>query len=133
MPGVVVDTHAALWYLLDAARLSTAAGDALDQAVRAGLPIYLPSICLVEMRFLAERGRLSEVGLQRLHHAVNDVPTVLRIAALDYAVARAGARIPRDQVPEMPDRIIAATALHLDVPLVTRDHAIRAAPIETIW
>ena len=133
MPGLVVDTHAALWYLLDAARLSRAAGDALDEAVQAGAPIYLPSISLVEMRFLVERGRVSEIGLQRLHRAVSTIPFTLRIAPLDYAVARAVARIPRSQVPELPDRIIAATALHLDVPLVTRDHAIRGAPIQTIW
>ena len=43
------------------------------------------------------------------------------------------ARIPRSQVPELPDRIIAATALHLDVPLVTRDHTIQGAPVQTIW
>jgi predicted nucleic acid-binding protein len=33
----------------------------------------------------------------------------------------------------MPDRIIAATALYLGVPLVTRDGKIRAADVETIW
>jgi PIN domain nuclease of toxin-antitoxin system len=32
-----------------------------------------------------------------------------------------------------PDRIIAATALTLNLPLITRDAAIRAAGIETIW
>jgi PIN domain nuclease of toxin-antitoxin system len=129
----VVDTHAAIWYLLDSSRLSAAAGDALDDAVSAGAPIYLPSICVVEMRFLAERGRLSDVGLQRLHRAVSATPAVLPIAPLDYSVARAVGRISRARVREMPDRIIAATALHLDVPLVTRDHAIRAATVQTIW
>ncbi len=33
----------------------------------------------------------------------------------------------------MPDRIIAATALHLGLPLVTRDHRIRASSVTTIW
>jgi predicted nucleic acid-binding protein len=33
----------------------------------------------------------------------------------------------------MPDRIIAATALALGLPLVTRDRKIRAADLETIW
>jgi len=36
-------------------------------------------------------------------------------------------------VPDMPDRIIAATALHLDLPLVTRDRAIQAAGLKAIW
>jgi predicted nucleic acid-binding protein len=42
-------------------------------------------------------------------------------------------RVRREDVPDMPDRIIAATALALDLPLVTRDGKIRAAGIRTIW
>jgi predicted nucleic acid-binding protein len=33
----------------------------------------------------------------------------------------------------MPDRIIAATALNLGLPLVTRDRRLQAAGIQTIW
>jgi predicted nucleic acid-binding protein len=33
----------------------------------------------------------------------------------------------------MPDRIIAATALHLDFPLVTHDQRIQTSGIKTIW
>ena len=35
--------------------------------------------------------------------------------------------------PDKADTIIAATALHLGLPLVTRDLAIQSASIETIW
>jgi predicted nucleic acid-binding protein len=38
------------------------------------------------------------------------------------------------EVPDMPDRIIAATALNLNLPLVTHDHKILATSvIQTIW
>ena len=33
----------------------------------------------------------------------------------------------------MPDRIIAATALHLNLPLVTHDKKIHGAGIQAIW
>ena len=33
----------------------------------------------------------------------------------------------------MPDRIIAATALHLGVPVISRDGKIRASTVATIW
>jgi predicted nucleic acid-binding protein len=33
----------------------------------------------------------------------------------------------------MPDRIIAATALHLGVPVITRDRKIRASNLKSIW
>lgn len=42
--------------------------------------------------------------------------------------------IPRATVPDMPDRIIAATALHLDLPLITSDTDIRKLTnIEVVW
>jgi len=33
----------------------------------------------------------------------------------------------------MPDGLIAATALHLQAPLLTRDNQIRLASLQTIW
>jgi predicted nucleic acid-binding protein len=48
-------------------------------------------------------------------------------------VARALRQISREVVPDMPDRIIAATALYFHLPLITRDARIRAASIQTIW
>jgi PIN domain nuclease of toxin-antitoxin system len=33
----------------------------------------------------------------------------------------------------MPDRIVAATALYFDVPVISRDARIRAAIIKTVW
>jgi len=55
------------------------------------------------------------------------------VVALDDGIARALRQIPRDTVPDMPDRIIAATGLYLNVPVVPRDHHIQAAAIATIW
>jgi len=36
-------------------------------------------------------------------------------------------------VPDMPDRIITATAFYLNLPLVSCDSKIQAANIQTIW
>jgi predicted nucleic acid-binding protein len=33
----------------------------------------------------------------------------------------------------MPDRIIAATALHLGLPLISRDRKIQLSSVPTIW
>jgi predicted nucleic acid-binding protein len=52
---------------------------------------------------------------------------------LDEGVAKAVYRVPRNAVPDMPDRIIAATALYLGLPLVTKDGRLRKAGISTIW
>ncbi|MCT7949962.1 hypothetical protein NG798_09205 [Ancylothrix sp. C2] len=41
--------------------------------------------------------------------------------------------VERHQVPDLPDRIIAATALHLGVPVISRDTKIQLSNINTIW
>ncbi|MDY7076564.1 MAG: hypothetical protein SXV54_06520 [Chloroflexota bacterium] len=42
-------------------------------------------------------------------------------------------QVPREQVPDLPDRVIAATALYLGVPLISRDRKIRLSDVTTIW
>jgi predicted nucleic acid-binding protein len=71
--------------------------------------------------------------MERLEDALAERSFGFTVAVLDLAVARALQRIPRDEVPDLPDRVIAATALALDMPLVTRDAKIRTANILTIW
>jgi predicted nucleic acid-binding protein len=75
----------------------------------------------------------SSEALQRIESALKDNSSSLVVAPLDAAVAEAMPRIPRAIVSDMPDRIIAATALHLGLPLVTRDLRIHSAGIRTIW
>jgi PIN domain nuclease of toxin-antitoxin system len=41
--------------------------------------------------------------------------------------------VSRDEVPDFPDRIVAATAAALRVPLISRDGKIRASEVQTIW
>ena len=129
MRVVAADTHAALWYLEDDRRLSAAAAAALDGAAR----ILLPSVCLVELTYLVEKGRLHPAVLPRILAELDDRATTLALAPLDLGVVLALQDIPRHEVPDLPDRVIAATAWHYGVPLVTRDRAIRASGVETIW
>jgi PIN domain nuclease of toxin-antitoxin system len=58
MPGVVADTHTIVWYLSKDSRLSLAAHAALTVATTGGDLIHISSICLVEMTYLSEKGRL---------------------------------------------------------------------------
>jgi len=131
---VVADTQAVVWYLGKSPRLSQGAFVALDGALVAGVPVYVCTITLVEIIYLIERQRLSREALERLLEQAHDPDSSLTIAPLDETAAMAVDRIPREQVPDMPDRIIAATAAARGVPLVTSDSEIRAlSNIETIW
>jgi PIN domain nuclease of toxin-antitoxin system len=133
MPGVVADTHALVWYLCSSSSLSTAARERFRASREQGHPILVPSVCLVEMIYLVEKGRLARQAWHTLLEHLDDPCSELEVATLDRGIADAVQRVPRDQVPDMPDRIIAATAVHFRLPLVTRDARLRAAPIETIW
>jgi predicted nucleic acid-binding protein len=60
--------------------------------------------------------------------------TIRLIYYLSLAVAQVLGQVPKEEVPDMPDRIIAATALSLNLPLVTRGQKIQAtSSVQTIW
>ncbi|MBZ5622945.1 MAG: PIN domain-containing protein [Acidobacteriia bacterium] len=114
-------------------RLSARAENALDSATAASEPIYVPSICLVELTYLIEKGRLPIAARDRLVQALDDPTTPCQLAPLDRMVADALEFVSRSEVPDLPDRIVAATAAALRVPLVSRDRKIRASGVQTIW
>ena len=133
MPAVVVDTHTIVWYLSADPRLSANAADALDFATVAGERIHVPSIRLVELTYLVEKGRLPIAARDRLIHALDDPTTPCLLAPLDRMVADALELVSRLEVPDMPDRVVAATAVALRAPLISRDKKIRASQVQTLW
>ena len=133
MSAVAVDTHTIVWYLSNDNRLSGRAIDALDRASAAGEYIYVPSICLVELTYLVEKARLPAIARERLIRALDEPSTPCKIAPLDREVADALELVDRNEVPDMPDRVVAATAFALKVPLISRDGKIRSSKRETFW
>ena len=131
--AAVLDTHAAIWYLGRSSSLSPRGLEFVRRAVNERRPVYVSAISLVETVYLVEWGRLPLEALQRLESALSDATSGLVVAAVDSNVAEAVGRVPRTMVPDMPDRIIAATALHLKLPLVTRDRRIQSTGLKTIW
>lgn len=131
---VVVDTHAIVWYLAQAPALSTAAFRAIDEALLAGEPVYVSAISLIELQYLVEHGRVPAQALQDLITTSEDPDGSLSIVPVGTEVAEALATIPRQKISDMPDRIVAATAALLDLPLVTADQKIRQSGcVHTIW
>ena len=75
MPGVVVDKHAIVWFLSRDSRLSARARDVLRSTTANAEVIHVPSICLVELTYLAEKGRLPAVARDELIQALDDPAT----------------------------------------------------------
>ena len=51
----------------------------------------------------------------------------------DRNIALTLRQVDLSQIPDLPDRIIAATALYLNVPVISRDRRIQLSSIDTIW
>jgi PIN domain nuclease of toxin-antitoxin system len=133
MASVVADTHAAAWYLLDSPKLSAPALRRMTAAVEAGDIIFVPSISVVELLYLHEKGRIPVSEWRLLSDGLSAEDSVVHVVPLTLGIATDLARVPWRAVPDMPDRIIAATALHLGLPLVSRDRRIRAPGLDVIW
>jgi PIN domain nuclease of toxin-antitoxin system len=133
MIGAVTDTHALIWYLLDSPRLSAPALAQFEACRAAGTQVGVSSISIVEVIYLLEKGRIPAATLPLLEERLATRPTVLSIVPLSHPIALSVQQVPRDQIPDLPDRIIAATALHQGVPLITRDRQIVLSSVETIW
>jgi PIN domain nuclease of toxin-antitoxin system len=129
----VADTHAALWHLYDDPRLSVGAGAFIDAATLGRHAIAVSTISLVEVAYLIEKKRAPASAYDVLALALADPEHVFIEMPLSAAIADTLRRVSRLEIPDMPDRIIAATALHLAVPVISRDGRIRSSALETIW
>ena len=129
----VADTHALVWYLLADPRLSKTARATFAQAADSGEPIGVPAVCLVEIIYLTEKRRIPQESLDKLRQQLSEAESVLVVLPLDQNIALAVQRIERAAVPELPDRVIAATALYFGLPLITRDNEIKTSIVKTIW
>jgi PIN domain nuclease of toxin-antitoxin system len=129
----VADTHTALWYLLRHPRLSLPAQQFIDNAAHAGQSIALSTISLAEIVYLVEKDRLPDSAYQELLAALHGQDSVIEVTPLTVGIVEAMRQVPRSSVPDLPDRIVAATALYFGVPVISRDGRIRAANLDTIW
>ena len=101
--------------------------------MRNGDDLLISAISFVELIYLTEKGRVPVDALQRLEIALVDESSGMHVVPLDTAIVQTLHKISRAAVPDMPDRIIAATAMYLAAPLVTKDARLRVAVIGTIW
>ncbi len=129
----VADTHAALWYLLRNPRLSDTARQFMDDAAAAGHDIVVSSISLAEIVYLVEKDRLPASAYNDLKNALADPDYVIEEAPFNVEIVDAMRQVARADVPDMPDRIVAATAVYFGAPVISRDAHIRASSIQTVW
>jgi predicted nucleic acid-binding protein len=114
-------------------RLSETARKTIEQAALDGNQVAYSSITLAEIIYLSERGRIPAETFERLSQASEDQNAVLIEIPFAMRIAQALAKVERSQVPDLPHRIIAANALYLGVPVISRNCKIQLSDVETIW
>jgi len=126
----VVDTHALLWWFTGNPRIGKKAAKAFDTCEQGNAIMVIPSIVLAEALSIFDKKRVT-FDFRKLFQQVHDSENFV-IMALDFPVLET--MVTLKDVPELHDKIIAATARHLDLPLLTIDKTLsKVASIKTIW
>lgn len=136
--SVVLDTHAWLWWVGEAADISRRVRATIDAADR----VVVPAICVWEVAMLADRGRvrIDPEPVEWMRRAL----TMERVVTgpLSPEIATEAVSLRREGLHGDPaDRLIYATARVLDAVLISDDDTIRAfensrpprAPRHLVW
>jgi PIN domain nuclease of toxin-antitoxin system len=116
---LLLDTHTALW--LDSGAPMAGAALAAIEAAAAGPGVLLSPVSAWEIGLLAAKGRITlDLPAPAWLARFLALPGV-RLAPLTPEAAVLAASLPGDLHADPADRLLAATARELGVPLVTRD------------
>lgn len=132
MKRYVVDTQCLLWYIARDRRLPKTIKQAFDAARDGQAQILVPSIVLVEALFLMQRQRMAGNVVAELLSLPETPDGSIQVIPLDMAVVRAVQAFGPAAVPELADRIIAASAYATGLPLMTVDSEIINSGLVTV-
>lgn len=126
----LANTHALFWYIKGDPRLSTAAKYVFEKAERGEISIIIPTISLLELLFICKKkntvGEFREM-LKTIHNSINYV-----IHDLDFYVVLAC--IDLDNITEIHDRVITATATMTGAKIITNDRNItESGYADVLW
>src|SRR5262245_47394399 len=125
---IVLDTHTLLWWASEPQRLSRRAANEIARADRVGLP----AILFWEIALLARKGRIElNVPVASWIERILQIPRCLTVPLSASVAAQADGL---DMHADLADRFIVATALHLGIPVVTKDSLLADVKgLQTIW
>jgi PIN domain nuclease of toxin-antitoxin system len=121
---VVLDSHTLFWLLSENPKLSSKATRAISRAEQ----VIIPSIAVMEVMYILEKSGLahrfidvlSELKVRKYLVHPMDMDLIATAFAIRFTL-------------EMHDRLIMATAMIYDAPLISRDRQIKKAYPKTIW
>lgn len=130
MERFVTDTHSLVWYFTKAASLSETVRSCFKLSENNEAIIFVPTIVLAEALFISEKKR---IAFNYEDFTINILAsTNYSISPFDFEILSKLKTLR--SIPELYDRIIAATALLTSSTLITKDQAITSSGlVKTIW
>ena len=129
---ILLDTHVVIWLAHEYQRISSKAQAMIEEARKKEGGIAVSDITLFEIALVSNRGRVTfepdvETTLREVERQFVVLPITANIALQAFELPSS---YPNDPV----DRVIGATALTEDLPLITADKDIRKSrAVPTIW
>ncbi|MTV38854.1 type II toxin-antitoxin system VapC family toxin [Duganella radicis] len=130
---ILLDTHTLIWWFDNDPRLSVAAKRVIETELQTGL-IGISSFSCWEVALLVSRRKIRLSDEIRAWLGALEALNPVRFIPVDNNIAVTSIYLPLGLNNDPADRIIVATAMQLNIPIVTTDAQIRAYPhVQTIW
>ncbi len=126
MDSFVTDTQALVKFMMGKKVINDKAHQAFRAADKGEAVIIIPAIVMMEMLYLFEKHRI-KISLLQADDLLKS--RNYQFEPLSLEILRTASQI--DGIPELHDRLIAATARYLDLPLITNDPVIRESRFVT--
>jgi len=125
----VLDTHVLIWYFIGSQRLRPALKHVIDETRRQGGRLLIPTIVLAEALDVAEKGKVT-FDFEAMYQLIQKEA---EFEIVDFGVEIFDQAMAVQEVREIHDRIIVATARYYGASVLTRDRIIRnSGEVETI-
>lgn len=126
----LTDTHALLWHFTNSRKIGQKAKDIFHKCEKGGCIIFIPSIVIAECLSIFDKKKVIfdfKDLFNRIRISENYV-----IIPLDYKILLHMSET--EEVAELHDKIIVATAKLLGTPLITKDTLlVNLKTITTVW
>lgn len=129
---ILLDTHIWIWWVTASDVLSEREREALGAAAESE-GVALSAISLWEVQTLHSLGRVQFDRPFETWLIEAAAPYIVQVIPLDLRVALALDKLPESFHGDPANRIIVATARAFDLPLMTRDRAIRRSRVARLW
>lgn len=116
----VVDTHVLIWYFTGSKRLKPALREKIDETRARNGRLLVPTIVLAEALDIAEKGRV-QFDFAEMYRMIREEQE-FEIVSLSPEIFNTVIQV--QNIPELHDRIIVATARFYGAGILTKDRVI---------